>query len=256
MTIPWLEDEDPFPSPALAPGPGSEWSGLVGMGGGLSPARLERAYRLGIFPWYSGRQPVLWWSPDPRMVLPVDAFRLHRSLKKVIQRFLDSPQREIRFSHDVGAVLKACAGGRRGGPPGTWITPAMQRAYRDWHRLGRVQTVETWAEGRLIGGLYGVWMGRMFFGESMFSHQTDASKIALAALVAACRRLEIPWIDCQQNTSHLASLGAREVSRAAFLAHLAAHVDAPASVDSAPVAREWAYHSADWNLLGLRPPGG
>jgi leucyl/phenylalanyl-tRNA--protein transferase len=178
------------------------------------------------------------------MVLPVDAFRLHRSLRKTLQKFVRDPACEIRIDSAFDRVIRACAGLPREGQSGTWIVPEMIEAYRRWHRAGRVHSVETWIGGELVGGLYGVGIGRMFFGESMFSLRTDASKIALAALVAFCRAQRIPLVDCQQNTRHLASLGAREVSREAFEAHLARVVpekDVP----------DWTYHRSHWALLGL-----
>jgi leucyl/phenylalanyl-tRNA--protein transferase len=238
----WIDDSQALPSATLALGPGTEAPGLVAAGGSVTPARLEEAYRGGIFPWYSPGQPVLWWSPDPRMVLPVAEFRLTHSLKKTIRRFLRSPGCHVRFDHDLRRVIGECAQTPREGQDGTWIGPAMLEAYCDWHRQGRVHSVETWVDDQLVGGLYLVQIGRMAFGESMFSHATDASKIALAALVAACRRHGISWIDCQQNTRHLASLGAREVPRDAFLAHVA-------RASGAPGPAAWTYDEADWALL-------
>ncbi len=243
----WIDDEQPLPHPSAALGPGTEAPGLVAAGGRVTPARLLEAYRAGIFPWYSPGQPVLWWSPDPRMVLPVAAFTLSHSLKKTIRRFLRTPGCEIRFDHGLRAVIEACARTPREGQDGTWIVPEMIDAYVAWGAMGHVHSVETWVQGRLVGGLYLVQVGRMAYGESMFSHATDASKLALAALVAACRRHGIVWIDCQQNTRHLASLGAREVPRDAFLAHVAR-----ASGEKGPPA--WTYDPSDWALL-LAPPG-
>jgi leucyl/phenylalanyl-tRNA--protein transferase len=245
----WIDDEQPLPHPSTALGPGTEAPGLVAAGGRVTPARLMEAYGAGIFPWYSPGQPVLWWSPDPRMVLPVAEFRLSPSLRKTIRRFLRTPGCEIRFDHDLGAVIDACAHTPRDGQDGTWIVPEVREAYVAWGAIGCVHSVETWVQGRLVGGLYLVRLGRMAYGESMFSHATDASKIALAALVAACRRQGIAWIDCQQNTRHLASLGAREVPRAAFLAHVQATTRA--SGTEGPPA--WTYDPADWALL-LEPP--
>jgi leucyl/phenylalanyl-tRNA--protein transferase len=230
----------------VALGPGTEAPGLVAAGGRVTPARLEEAYRAGIFPWYSPGQPPLWWSPDPRMVLPVAEFRLSHTLRKTLRRFLRTPGCEIRFDHDLATVIDACALTPREGQDGTWIVPEVRDAYVAWGAMGRVHSAETWVKGRLAGGLYLVQVGRMAYGESMFSHATDASKIALAALVAACRRHGIAWIDCQQNTRHLASLGAREVPREAFLAHVARSSGA-----EGPEA--WNYDPADWALL-LEPP--
>jgi leucyl/phenylalanyl-tRNA---protein transferase len=238
----WIDDEDPLPPAETALGPASEAPGLLAAGGQLTPARLEEAYRSGIFPWYGPGQPVLWWSPDPRMVLPLDAFRLSQSLRKTLRRFLRTPGCVLRFDHDFDAVISACAGAPRPGQDGTWIVPAMRQAYRAWHRAGRVHSAETWVDGELVGGLYFVAIGRMVFGESMFARRTDASKLALAALVAACRARGIAWIDCQQNTGHLASLGACEMPRSAFLVHVRA---AAAEPDPLP----WAGTATDWDWL-------
>ena len=246
LPLPWLDNEHtPLPSPALALGADSPAPGLLAAGGQLTPERLHEAYRKGIFPWYSNGQPILWWSPDPRMVLQVTEFRLHRSLRKALQRFIDTPHREVRIDSAFPQVIRACAASPREGQEGTWIVPAMQRAYCAWHATGCVHSFETWIDGELVGGLYGVSLGRMFFGESMFSSRTDASKIALAALICFCRAQGIGLIDCQQNTAHLASLGAREMPRADFLRHLAATVDAE------PV-RCWTYHESMWAQIGLR----
>jgi leucyl/phenylalanyl-tRNA--protein transferase len=243
-----LGDDDcsPFPPTSQALGPESDAPGLLAAGGQLTIERLEQAYRRGIFPWYSPGQPVLWWSPDPRMALPVAEFRLHRSLKKTLRAFVATPGCEIRFDHAFERVITACANTPRGGQRGTWIVPAVRRTYAEWHHAGAVHSVETWIDGKLVGGLYGVGIGRMFFGESMFAHATDASKIALAALVAFCRAQGIDLIDCQQATSHLASFGAREIARAEFERHLALTLGA-----SAP--SRWTYDRAHWATLGLNP---
>lgn len=240
--IPWLEGNAPFPEPDLALDEDTGLAGLLAIGGDLSVARLEAAYRRGIFPWYSQGQPILWWSPDPRMVLQVDAFRVSRSLRKALRRFAAAPNCEIRVDHATEQVISACSQVYRDGQIGTWITPEMQQAYGQWYQAGRVHSFETWIDGELVGGLYGVNIGRMFFGESMFSRRTDASKIALAALVGACRARGIPWIDCQQNTGHLASLGAAVVPRPAFLEHLA-------RVTVAPPPDDWTYDRRCWGWL-------
>ena len=240
----WIDDSLPLPPATHALGPDSEAPGLVAAGGRVTPQRLEEAYRNGLFPWYSAGQPVLWWSPDPRMVLPVQGFRVSHSLRKTLRRFLRSPGHQVRFDSDFRAVMQACAHTRRDGQDGTWIVPAMVEAYCEWHQRGRVHSVETWIDGTLVGGLYFVNLGRMCFGESMFSHRSDASKIALAALVAACRARGIELIDCQQNTAHLASLGAHEMARADFLAHVARTQGEPAPAD-------WSYDAAAWTLLAL-----
>ncbi|HJW11379.1 MAG TPA: leucyl/phenylalanyl-tRNA--protein transferase, partial [Albitalea sp.] len=179
--ITWLRSEaDSLPDTARALPLGSEAPGLLAAGGELTPARLAEAYSKGVFPWYSEGQPVLWWSPDPRMVLLVDEFKLSRSLRKTLTHFARSPDCEIRIDSAFERVITACAATPREGQDGTWIVPEMVEAYARWHALGQVHSVETWIDGELAGGLYGVGLGRMFFGESMFSHRTDASKIALA----------------------------------------------------------------------------
>ncbi len=221
--------------------------GLLAAGGTVTPARLVEAYSQGIFPWYSTGQPVLWWSPDPRMVLPVQQFHLSHTMKKTLRRFLRTPGCTVRFDSQFETVMKACAGTPRDGQEGTWIVPDMVQAYTDGHRAGFVHCAETYLHGELAGGLYFVNLGRMCFGESMFSWRTDASKIALAALVAACRVRGVDLIDCQQNTGHLARMGAHEIPRSAFQAHL------QRTVAAAPVI-EWTYDEAAWGSL-LGSPG-
>lgn len=248
--IAWLPEDDdraPFPCTRLALGPDSQAPGLLAAGGSLRPARLRAAYERGIFPWYSEGQPVLWWSPQPRMVLPVAEFRFSRSLRKTIAHGLQAGSFEVRVDTACARVIAACAGTPRAGQNGTWIVPPMVQAYTRWHAEGTVHSFETWVGAELVGGLYGVNLGRMFFGESMFSHRSDASKIALAALVCFCRQHDIEWIDCQQETAHLASMGARPVSRESFERHLSqvVHGDAPP---------RWFYDVPLWTHLGLRPP--
>jgi len=213
--IPWLRPEDPphaFPPVVEAL---DEPNGLLCAGGDLSPRRLLEAYRRGIFPWYSTGQPILWWSPDPRAVLLPHELRISRSLAKSLR----NRGYETRLDTAFDEVVNRCGDlGLR--PEGTWITPAMQAAYRTLHELGHAHSVETWRDGRLVGGLYGVALGRVFFGESMFSRERDASKVALKRLVdlALDRRYEL--IDCQVESAHLESLGARKLSRAQFAARL------------------------------------
>jgi len=206
--IPWLHSDTPFPPIERAL---DVPNGLLAAGADLSAERLLEAYRGGIFPWYSDGQPVLWWSPDPRMVLFVDEFRVPRSLRKVVRqgRF------EIRVDSAFRAVIETCAE-PRAGHGGTWLSPAMIRAYTRLHKLGYAHSVEAWRNNRLVGGLYGVAMGRMFFGESMFARESDASKVALVYLVEWMRRMAMPLIDCQQETEHLARFGARPIARARF----------------------------------------
>ncbi len=219
-SLPWLEPGEPFPAAESAWTSASEAPGLLAAGADLEVATLERAYGKGIFPWFSDGQPILWWSPDPRMVLQTANFRLHRSLRQALVRFRDDARCEIRFDSAFPQVIQACASTPRRGQPGTWILPDMVQAYTELHRAGTAHSVETWIDGKLVGGLYCVALGRAVFGESMFAHKPDASKIALAALVAFCRQNGVTAIDCQQNTAHLASLGATEVPRKAFLAHI------------------------------------
>ena len=243
----WIDDDEPLPPTRQALGPGSDAPGLLAVGGRLTPRRLEQAYRQGVFPWFSAGQPVLWWSPDPRMVLPVAQFKLSKSLAKTLRRFVRDPACEVRIDSAFAQVIDACARTPRDGQAGTWIVPPMVAAYSAWHRSGRVHSFETWVDARLAGGLYGVAIGRMFFGESMFAHTTDASKIALAALVALCRAHGVTLIDCQQNTAHLATLGAHELPRGAFEQHLR-------SVSDQPDIADWTYDPRMWlQLDALRP---
>jgi leucyl/phenylalanyl-tRNA--protein transferase len=219
--IPWLEAGDPFPDPE---GSLREPNGLLCAGGGLSVERLLAGYRRGIFPWYSGTEPILWWSPDPRMVLYCAELKVSRSLGKSVR----NKGYEIRIDTAFGRVLAGCAGPRRpadGIPSGTWLGGAMRSAYGALHRAGYAHSFETWLGDRLVGGLYGVAIGRMFYGESMFSHATDASKVALVALVGELRSRGFPLIDCQVHTELLASLGAREIPRSDFLREMSALVN-------------------------------
>jgi leucyl/phenylalanyl-tRNA--protein transferase len=245
--IAWLDDDKAaLPPTSRALSRRSEAPGLLAAGGSLGLARLEEAYRKGIFPWYSEGQPVLWWSPDPRMVLPVAEFKLSRSLRKTIARFIRTPGCEVRFDSAFRQVIEACAHTPREGQGGTWILPPMVEAYCAWHAAGAVHSVETWIDGELAGGLYAVSIGHMVYGESMFARRTDASKIALAALVCFCREHGVALIDCQQRTEHLATLGAREISRKAFEHHLNGACASP------PIG-EWTYHEALWRHLGIGP---
>ncbi len=245
----WIDDATPLPPPQAALGDDSDAPGLVAAGGRVTRERLAEAYHQGIFPWYGPGQPVLWWSPDPRMVLPTAEFRMSHSLRKALRRFRRDARCELRFDGDFETVMRACALTPRDGQSGTWIGAQMLRAYAAWHRDGGVHSVETRIDGELVGGLYFVSIGRMCFGESMFAWRTDASKIALAGFVAACRARGVELVDCQQNTPHLASLGAREMSRTAFLAHVAQAV-------AQPPPREWTYDDSAWDLLdGLAVDG-
>jgi leucyl/phenylalanyl-tRNA--protein transferase len=241
MDLVWLNDASTsFPEASRAWGPMSEAPGLLAAGGDLSIERLEAAYRHGIFPWYGEEQPILWWSPDPRMVLQTRHFHLSHSLRKTLRRFARDAACAIRVDSAFEEVLRTCATIARAQQVGTWIVPEMIEAYARWHAAGRVHSFEVWREGELVGGLYGVGLGAMFFGESMFSRRSGASKIALAALVAFCRRHGIEWIDCQQRTNYLASMGAAEVPRGDFLAHLAR------ACDAAPPS-QWTFTPEMWS---------
>lgn len=214
--LPWLTADQDFPPITQAWNSESPAPGLLAAGGSLNTNTLCKAYSQGIFPWFSEGQPILWWSPDPRMVLIPTEFRLHPSLKKTLQKFQKTEGCEIRFDSAFEHVIKSCSQCPRVGQTGTWIVPEVVNAYIDLHRAGMAHSIETWINGKLVGGLYCVALGTSVFGESMFSHASDASKIALAALVCFCLQQGIQQIDCQQNTAHLASLGAREISRDLF----------------------------------------
>lgn len=207
--IPWLDADTPFPPVDEAL---THPNGLLAAGGDLSPGRLLAAYTQGIFPWFNEDEPILWWSPDPRMVLFPDELRVTRSLRKVLR----NRAYEVRFDTAYQEVMRGCAAPRPG-QAGTWITPTMIEAYTRLHHLGYAHSVETWVNGELAGGLYGVAIGGMFYGESMFTRVRDASKIALVHLVWQLRRWGFGLIDCQMKTAHLASLGAREIPRADFV---------------------------------------
>lgn len=228
--IPWLETHTPFPdvSEALT----MDAPGLLAAGADLSPERLLSAYQRGIFPWFSEGQPILWWSTDPRMVLMTSEFRTSDSLRKALRRVERSMQEggrwQVRFDSAFEDVMRACAAPRRDGP-GTWISEDIIHGYTGLHALGHAHSSELWLDGELVGGAYGVCIGRMFYGESMFARVTDGSKIALAYLVDLLRREGVAMIDCQQETAHLASLGAAPIARADFLAHLRYAIGQPAT---------------------------
>lgn len=207
--IPLLGPADPFPPVERAL---RRPSGLLAAGGDLSPDRLREAYRRGIFPWYGPGEPILWWSPDPRMVLAPGEMRVPRSLAKAVR----NRPHELRIDSAFRQVVQACAAPRNG-QEGTWIAPEMIDAYCRLHALGLAHSVEIWVGGELAGGLYGVALGRVFFGESMFSRARDASKMALFHLAQRLEAAGFGLIDCQMSTPHLASMGAREIPRAQFL---------------------------------------
>ncbi len=187
--------------------------GLLAVGGDLSRNRLLAAYANGIFPWFGDEEPILWWSPNPRMVLFLDEFRVTKRLQRTLRSGLWHVTYDTKFEH----VIDACASIPRHGQDGTWITRGMREAYVDLHRAGYAHSVESWHGDDLVGGVYGISMGRCFFGESMFSLRADASKVALASLVNRLRQWEFKWIDCQVPTQHLKRLGASEIPRDEFL---------------------------------------
>lgn len=248
FNLPWLEPGDAFPPVETALGLGSDAVGLLAAGGALDVATLTTAYAHGIFPWYSTGQPILWWSPDPRMVLQVAHFKLHRSLRKTLSKFSYTPGCEIRIDHDFAAVIAACAQSPREGQAGTWIVPEMVAAYCQLHAAGHAHSVETWVDGKLVGGLYCTNVGGAVFGESMFSRASDASKIALCALVALCRAHGVAQIDCQQNTAHLASLGAAEMPRQQFCIAVANAAQQPRPV--------WYFEPQHWAHILQDSAGG
>ena len=218
----------PFPDVSEA---FDEPNGLLAVGGCLSPVRLQNAYRCGIFPWFSDGDPILWWSPDPRMVLLPDELKISRSLRKTLRKVA------FRYSYDCNfsGVLAACAAPRRDSK-GTWITVEMMSAYRELHRMGMAHSFEVWLHHQLVGGLYGVAVGRVFYGESMFHRVDDASKAALVYAVDCLKRWNFELIDCKLHTTHLASLGANEISRRDYIDLLRRYCNQP--VDSSAWSTE------------------
>lgn len=210
--IPWIQPGESFPDPARAL---SEPNGLLCAGGDLSAASIIKAYRRGIYPWFSDDQPTLWWSPDPRLVLFADELRVSASLAKTIRRNKFS----VTFDSAFAEVIAGCAAPREHGG-GTWIVPQMIEAYQRLHTLGVAHSAESWRDGELVGGLYGIALGRVFFGESMFTRDTDASKVAFVALLRKLIDDGFQLIDCQQETRHLASFGARPIPRTQWLRQL------------------------------------
>lgn len=237
----WLASGEAFPPVNTAWGIGSEAPGLLCAGADLSVSTLQQAYRNGIFPWFSAGQPILWWSPNPRMVLEVDRFKLHPSLKKTLHKFAHDPDCEIRIDSAFTKVIQTCASSPRHGTQGTWIVPGMIQAYIELHHAGFAHSIETWVKGELAGGLYCVAIGQAVFGESMFFRRPDASKIALAALVSLCRHHHVSQIDCQQNTAHLKSLGAHEISRTEFVSRVQTASRRP--------AMDWHFKSLYWQEI-------
>ena len=205
-----LNEQLTFPPPAQAL---KEPNGLVAIGGDLTPQRIIKAYKMGIFPWYNPNEPILWWSPDPRFVLFPHELHVRRSLAKVLKK----PNFQITFNQAFQAVISACANTARHGESGTWISSDMIEAYCKLHQLGYAHSAETWVDGQLVGGLYGVKIGKVFYGESMFHHQSNASKIAWVHMVKRLLEQGVELIDCQMETSYLATFGAKPFTRSGFL---------------------------------------
>jgi leucyl/phenylalanyl-tRNA---protein transferase len=227
MQIPWLHGRQPFPAIETAL---RDPNGLLAAGGDLSPSRLIDAYARGIFPWFNEDEPPLWWCPDPRMVMFSAERRIARSLAKVLR----SGRYRVTMDTAFAEVMLGCSEPRPR-QEGTWITPAIVDSYTELFRLGYAHSVETWEHGDLVGGLYGVSIGRMFFGESMFARRSDASKVALVTLLGQLERWNMPLVDCQVPTNHLASLGAREIPREEFLSLVHGLVRQP------PIAAPWVF---------------
>lgn len=222
----WIHPHDTsfeFPNVELSL---EEPDGLLAVGGDLSPARLRAAYRQGIFPWYNNDQPILWWSPNPRSVLFPAELKISRSLKKTLRKNLHNKKFRVSFDQAFSEVVQACSEPRiQDNDPGTWITDEMKQAYQQLHEQGIAHSVECWNDGKLVGGLYGIAMGKVFFGESMFSRQTDASKVAFVTLVNQLSQWDFVMIDCQVKSQHLESLGAKNIERKTFTRLLDQHCE-------------------------------
>lgn len=239
--LPWIAEGQALPCVDSAWDANAPAPGLLAASSDLTAERLVEAYSQGVFPWFSEGQPVLWWSPDPRMVLLTSQFRLHRSLRKSLQRWTLTPGFELCFDRDFSQVIRRCAASAREGQKGTWIVPKMVGAYEALHQRGLAHSSEVWHQGHLVAGLYFVNLGRAVFGESMFTTVTDGSKMALASLVSVCLQEGVHAIDCQQNTRHLASLGAQEMPRSHFLAGVRRALDGPAI--------DWRSQTLNWSAL-------
>lgn len=212
MPVFWLHDDDyRFPNPAR-----SNADGLLAIGGDLAPARLLEAYKKGIFPWYNDDDPILWWSPDPRLVLFPSELRVSKSMRP----YFNQPKFELSFDRSFEQVVRACQDTKRARQAGTWINENIIEAYTSLHFMGHAHSVEVWQEGQLVGGLYGICLGKIFFGESMFARASNASKFGFISLVHWLKARDFELIDCQQETAHLTSLGARAISRSDFMARL------------------------------------
>ena len=233
--IPWLEKNTPFPDVNTALTEQQGAAGLLAAGADLSPERLLEAYRRGIFPWFSEGHPILWWSTDPRMVLKTDDFTVSDSLRKTLKKIQNNPDWEVRFDSAFEQVMRACAAPRKDGA-GTWISDDIIAGYCALHAQGYAHSSEVWFQGQLVGGAYGVSIGQMFYGESMFARVTDASKVALSHLVFFLRQHGVKMIDCQQETRHLASLGAKPIPRSTFLEWISRATSMPQITDWQPLS--------------------
>lgn len=234
----WINPGEPIPPTANALTQDDGANGLLAAGAELTTERLIEAYPKGVFPWFSEGEPVLWWTPDPRMVLMLDEFKISASFRKIIKRAVHDPELTIVADADFARTMESC-GAPRAQQSGTWINPIMMTAYRGLHAMGLAHSVEVHRAGEVVGGLYCVAIGRMVFGESMFSRESNASKLALAALVAWMRRHGGLVIDCQQRTHHLASLGGREIARSVFESMITPLVkDAPLPWAAEPITRD------------------
>ncbi len=237
----WLDSADPFPDPAQAWSSQTSAPGLLAAGADLSPQRLLQAYSQGIFPWYPHDEPILWWSTDPRMVLRPGDFLWHHDIRKKARKWRREGRLQIRFDHPLAEVMTWCAQAQRPGQSGTWIHDDMIAAYTCLEAIGHAHSVTAWLDDQPIGGLYAVVIGRMVFGESMVTLTPGGSKLALAALVAWARAHELPMIDCQQQTSHLQSLGGKAIDRNAFLTQVRSLVKmSPAT---------WQFDPDFWTLI-------
>jgi len=246
--LPWIVEGQPLPPVSGAWDASSPAPGLLAASSDLSAQRLMDAYAEGVFPWFNVGQPVLWWSPDPRMVLQTRDFRFHRSLQQSLKRWSTNPDFELCFDRDFAQVIRRCATSPRAGQKGTWIVPQMVAAYEDLHRTGLAHSCELRIRGELVAGLYFVALGHAVFGESMFTTVTDGSKMALACLVSVCLQHGLCAIDCQQNTRHLALMGAYEIPRSDFLRGVRE------AREQAPI--DWARQSLNWPALAslVAPP--
>jgi leucyl/phenylalanyl-tRNA--protein transferase len=239
--LPWIVEGQALPPVSQAWGASSPAPGLLAASNDVTAPRLMQAYAEGVFPWFSVGQPVLWWSPDPRMVLKTRDFRFHRSLQQSLKRCSLTPRFEMCFDRDFSQVIQRCASSPRPGQKGTWIVPHMVTAYEELHSMGLAHSCELRIGGELVAGLYFVALGRAVFGESMFTTVSDGSKMALACLVSVCLQHGVQAIDCQQNTRHLGSLGAREIPRSDFVRGV------HEGREQGPI--DWAHQSLNWPAL-------